>query len=271
MQRLWQAPHNLTHAQPPLTNAALAQAERQLGVRLPPELIALLRQQNGGAIRYQLDGTPQTVLRGIGSRFGALTDLPLEEYRDWVDFSLDALVPLDGDGHWFVCLDYRDNKQRPCVSYIDTECNLQRHIANDFVAYLQLLRLPTDGLWVIKTRHGLAEVADQVQQALEVPLACMDFLNLGRDSYRGKYRNHLIELSPNQVPACVQDDDAGDVQAVGDALALRYPELDASDVLLQLYAPAQQAQVLAELRETRLQVRTLAQVIDTQQGRLFKA
>ena len=33
---------------PPLTDEMVAQAEARLGVRLPPELIELLRIQNGG-------------------------------------------------------------------------------------------------------------------------------------------------------------------------------------------------------------------------------
>ena len=48
-----------------------------------------------------------------------------------MSFELDGLVPFSGDGHWYLCLDYRASEQ-PAVAYIDVECDEQSIIAQDF-------------------------------------------------------------------------------------------------------------------------------------------
>jgi hypothetical protein len=43
---------------PPLTRDAISDAERELGVRLPPDYLSLMRVQDGGSVSDELDGFP---------------------------------------------------------------------------------------------------------------------------------------------------------------------------------------------------------------------
>lgn len=51
---IWRVPAYLPYLQPPLTDEAVATAEKQIGYKLPSEYLNLLRKQNGGYIRFSL-------------------------------------------------------------------------------------------------------------------------------------------------------------------------------------------------------------------------
>ena len=51
---IWQVPAYLPYLQPPLTDEAVAAAEKEIGYKLPSEYLNLLRRQNGGYIRVSL-------------------------------------------------------------------------------------------------------------------------------------------------------------------------------------------------------------------------
>lgn len=55
---IWSVPAYLPYLQPPLTDEAVASAEKELGLQLPIEYLNLLRKQNGGYIRYRNDKSP---------------------------------------------------------------------------------------------------------------------------------------------------------------------------------------------------------------------
>ena len=55
MNKIWRSPKYLPYIQPALTDNALAEAEKQIGHKLPVEYIALFKIQNGGYIRYTLE------------------------------------------------------------------------------------------------------------------------------------------------------------------------------------------------------------------------
>jgi hypothetical protein len=103
----------------PLTDAHVEQAEQLLGVRLPPDLISLLRHQNGGYINEEFEACPTTrptswaadhvavtEIAGIGGSTSALSLLDTPYLNDEWGQPRD-LVLLSGDGHSWIALDYR--------------------------------------------------------------------------------------------------------------------------------------------------------------------
>ncbi len=102
--------------------------EKQLDVRLPGSYIALLRQRNGGKLRLNTFRIPvqkemYTFDRIAGldrSHADSITHLAVLA-REWE--VPEGLVPLDGDGHWWLCLDYRrcGPDGEPAVTHYETE------------------------------------------------------------------------------------------------------------------------------------------------------
>ncbi|UZJ64619.1 SMI1/KNR4 family protein [Sphingobacterium sp. KU25419] len=111
LKNIWSVPKYLPYVQPELTPELLEQAQKQIGYKLPEKLVEILKIQNGGYIRYKIAETPQEQIMGIGPFFPSLTDFDWAESQQYVSFELDGLVPLDGDGHWYICLDYRSIKK----------------------------------------------------------------------------------------------------------------------------------------------------------------
>src|SRR5688572_29754857 len=105
IKTLWQIPKYLPYVQPSLTGEILANAEKKIGYKLPKEYIDILKIQNGGYIRFTLKETPNDQIYGIGPFFPSLTEYDWTDYEGAVGFELPGLVPFDGDGHWYLCLD----------------------------------------------------------------------------------------------------------------------------------------------------------------------
>lgn len=126
----------------------VAEAERQLEVKLPTEYLALLRVQNGGYTRgfgypmsratiWAADHVP------LGDLFGIVTDpehqtalnILKTEYmtREW------GLPPrqvlLTGDGHWWITLDYRAGEM-PSVAWLAVDHDQDFQVAPTFAAFL---------------------------------------------------------------------------------------------------------------------------------------
>ena len=132
---------------PPLTDAVIAVAERQLGVRLPPRYVELLRIQNGGYTKDELacplvEGATRIedcitlrelngIVPGADAASGGVHNILLTEYmtREW------GLPPrqvlLAGDGHTWVSLDYRDGDE-PSVVWLDAEMGREEFVAETF-------------------------------------------------------------------------------------------------------------------------------------------
>jgi hypothetical protein len=180
--RLWAAPAFLPYVQPALTDAALREAERSLGVKLPAEYVALLRQQNGGYIRGEWGVS--RILRGIGPQYPSLTETSAwwkpgkdsekdseddsESGDEWAPRQPKLLIPFDGDGHWDICLDYRERGPRasPSITSVSGEIESEEPVAPSFIDFLARLEDPfVDYLRV----YGDAEpskLARQVSKAL---------------------------------------------------------------------------------------------------------
>lgn len=123
-------------------------AESTLGVRLPESYAALLKQRNGGRLRLNAFPTRRRpkgsslavytfdriagVDRDHDESITALTELAR---REWA--VPEGLFPIDGDGHWWLCFDYRrcGPAGEPSITHYDTEGDGGSsgcHVANSF-------------------------------------------------------------------------------------------------------------------------------------------
>jgi hypothetical protein len=134
---------------PPLTADMVRHAETLLGVRLPPEYLALLKQRNGGYFEevyafptrpnsWSSEGlVPFTDLNGIGvpaEEPGGLNILD----RDYLaeEWGLPPKqVLLTGEGHWWITLDYRRGPV-PQVSWIAGDAGEDFVLADSFADFL---------------------------------------------------------------------------------------------------------------------------------------
>jgi hypothetical protein len=132
---IWSVPAYLDYVHPPVTHAAIARAQEQLGVRLPAAYLAVLRQQNGGMLRLTWPGTVSETLYGIGDAWPSVTT---------AQAPAPGLVCFDGDGHWFLCMDYRQTgaDQEPEVTLLEPEAGVDRVLAPDFGSFVEGLREP---------------------------------------------------------------------------------------------------------------------------------
>jgi hypothetical protein len=136
---------------PPLTDEALRAAEAELGVTLPEAYVELLRVRNGGSVADAFTRFPMSVptswapdhvslehMRGIGEG-GIVESLWLNE--TWENPS--ELVLLDGDGHWWIALDYRAGSE-PAVTWYDNEIGEDIRLADDFRSFVERLEPEPD-------------------------------------------------------------------------------------------------------------------------------
>jgi hypothetical protein len=137
--------------QPPLTEEMIRDAERELDVQLPADLLDVLRIQNGGVVAdgcnafptaeptsWSSDHVPFDELMGIG-RTENLTSLLDTPYLvgEWEMPS--PLVLLSGDGHYWIALDYREcgRQGTPAVTWFDTELGTELALACDFRSFVE--------------------------------------------------------------------------------------------------------------------------------------
>ena len=200
-QTIWKVPAYLPYIQPALTDEAVAQAENQIGHNLPTELLDLLKVQNGGYIRYSHPDLPQEKIAGIGPHFPSLTRFDWDNAREYVSYSLDGLVPIDGDGHWHVCLDYRGGGL-PSVTFADVECDEEAGIAESFEDYLSQLRVRIDDELVLEGAD-LEVVAEVLSASLGVAFGATETRAHGYAVKSAHVQNpgslESIWLSPNLV------------------------------------------------------------------------
>jgi hypothetical protein len=236
-QNIWSAPAYLPYLQPPLTNEMVAIAERKLGFRLPQEYLDLLRVQNGGYIRYSLPDCVHDVIAGIGPNFPSITAFTWDDYdyAESLSFSLDGLVPLDGDGHWHLCLDYRQIPEAPAVTYIDTESDFEERVAATFGKYLSLLKLDVEDEVVLLSVSDLKSVIANLSDRLKIKPLPPDMNQHGYPIYgasNGSRKDpQYVWASPNKVPrGFVRKDDPRyeELRNLLPGETLRFPELPES-------------------------------------------
>jgi hypothetical protein len=149
---------------PPLTDALVSDAERILQVRLPDSYVALMRECNGGyVIRDAFPVTEPTswapdhigvaTIFGIAAAGGDETDDPpgmgkgilVTPYmlREW---NLPkGIVLIDGDGHRWIALDYRECGPTgiPSVVWLNPDADEDIQLAPTFEDFVSGL-VPSD-------------------------------------------------------------------------------------------------------------------------------
>jgi hypothetical protein len=129
---------------PPLTANMIATAEAILNVKLPTLLIDMLKIQNGGYTKgFAYPMTVKTTWAEnhipLSELFGIVTNSATETGQNILDTPYmikewglpDKQVLLNGDGHWWITLDYRKS-EIPSVRWIDMECDQDIHVADNF-------------------------------------------------------------------------------------------------------------------------------------------
>ena len=133
---------------PPLTDETMSLAENELGVRLPTELIELLKLQNGGytkgfafpttcATSWATDHVPLHELFGIVVAKLVVPDSNIMQSNYLIEEwgMPEKQVLLCCDGHLFITLDNRKGPH-PSVAWIDTEMDVDVQLAESFATFL---------------------------------------------------------------------------------------------------------------------------------------
>jgi hypothetical protein len=145
----------------PATAEEFARTEAVLGVKLPVELLAVLRVRNGGQLRLtSLKLTPEgrkkygrkrysfTRLAGVHpTDSDGLTQQTALAREEWE--LPEGLIPLGGDGHTWCCLDYRARGPtgEPSVTHVDLEGEQEFALAPTFAEFISKLFRDPDS-WV---------------------------------------------------------------------------------------------------------------------------
>ncbi|MCY7813230.1 SMI1/KNR4 family protein [Bacillus spizizenii] len=124
----------------------IKKVEKKLNLTLPQQYKKLIIQQNGGLINFNAFPTNQETscaddhievdhIRGIEKDLGILES----EYliKEWG--LPQKLLLIQGDGHNWVALDYRQTNENPPVHYFDLELNNDFKIADSFDEFLSKL------------------------------------------------------------------------------------------------------------------------------------
>lgn len=137
---LFRAAHEtVTH--PTLTDEMVRHAESLLGVKLPQTYLEALRMMNGGYLRYDCivhGGKPIEVrtIIGIGHSDNGLGNGGILDNQYFIDeWQLPGgLVLIDGDGHTWTALDYRQGRcnVEPPVIWIETDGGEELLLAPNF-------------------------------------------------------------------------------------------------------------------------------------------
>lgn len=134
-----------------LTEEDIKEAEKEFNVNFPKEYIELLKIKNGGYLKYQAlpvnfknswadDHVPLQYLYGIKKNKGIFTSKAL--LKEW-GIRENNFITLSGDGHTWIVLDYRNNKEEPEITYIDIEANIISVIFKTFKEMIENLYEPT--------------------------------------------------------------------------------------------------------------------------------
>jgi SMI1-KNR4 cell-wall len=235
---IWDVPAYLPYVHETVSAQIVKDAENKLEVSLPRSYVKLLSEQNGGYVRLVLPDSTHSMIWGIGPRFPSITETHNVELKKWarrkrrIGQKALALVPFDGDGHWYLCFDYRTGAAEPQVTFIDLETEEENVVAVTFDAFLSLLQLSISsnamgivGHWTVSSvAHALggalgASFDDQGSYAHGYPVL--------RCSLGDKQNSEWCWISPNEVPrGFVREDDERFKELSGrmSGLARRFPE-----------------------------------------------
>ena len=264
---IWRVPAYLPYLQPPLTDNAVASAEKQIGYRLPAEFMNLLKKQNGGYIRFSLPEMVHDSIAGIGPHFPSLTGFNWDESQEYVSYSLNGLVPFDGDGHWHLCLDYRQSSGAPSVTHADIECDRESRIADSFADYLAMLKIDVGDQYVVEGVFDIEKVKADLSSSLKTVFDPPDTWAHGYPTHRARLETkdnpEWIWISPNTVPrGFVRSDDPryAELKDLMPGSASRFPEAPAGSYMLDATDGAR-SKVIEACARSRMVVRPLREYV----------
>lgn len=236
---IWKVPAYLPFLQPPLTDAAVEAAELKIGHKLPNAYLELLRKQNGGYIRFTLPESVHNSIAGIGPYFPSLTEFDWEGWESAVSFPLQGLVPFDGDGHWYLCFDYRDDPCIPSITHADIEGNEETAVASSFAEYLGLLKLDIEDEYVLEGVSDVDKLIAFLGSSLKVGFDPPNMLMHGYPVYVARSQTgsmpQWVVVSPNSVPrGFVRPNDPrySELEDLMPGHALRFPEAPADSYIV---------------------------------------
>jgi len=264
LKNIWQRPIYLPYLQPDLTNELVQEAESIIGYKLPASYIELLKTQNGGYIRYKLNLYPHNSIFGIGPHYPSITKLDWTDLKEYVSFELEGLVPFDGDGHWYLCFDFRKNSSEPQITYIDTESDSEEVIAENFPSYLSQLKFETDGEFVIQTNEPIDIVVEKIAKTLMIEFEEPDYYAHGYPQYRSSYKGEWIWVNPNNVPKGFirEDEDRYDeLKHLMNVEASRFPEMPITHLLISFSSDEIREELIKKLKQNSFVLTPLQELI----------
>lgn len=232
-ETIWKRPAYLPYVHAPLTDEAIRKAEKILGCALPTAFLDILRVQNGGPIRFRIPESVGDLIAGVGNFFPSITTFDLKDCQAYVGFSLDGLVPFDGDGHWYLCLDFRHNDKNPSVSHIDVECNGEYTIADTFSGFLNLMELDIDGELLIQNATNMHDTRVRLETLFRSPFE-QKVSNLGVPYLKcqpGNKWDQCFWITGNKVAHGYSGDDPSNFQFEGETLL--FPELSPDAIIFE--------------------------------------
>jgi hypothetical protein len=236
-ERVWGVPAFLDYVHPPPAPAVVDDAERQLGVKLPQSYLALLRVQNGGYTEVKLASSVQSMIWGIGTKFPSITEGSIKSRTSafkgetWLPDGADRLVPFDGDGHWYLCFDFRrvGRHAEAEITFVDLEHGIEERVAINFSDFLKKLvrdfgPYPIVGL----ERTSPEEATRTLQRELGLSFGDPDPFAHGYPTQTAKFRDgnppEWIWVTPNTVPRGFSRSHKRGIQTTAET-TLRFPQL----------------------------------------------
>lgn len=242
----WKVPAARDLVHEALTSEAVHEAEARLGVTLPAPYLALLRSQNGGALRATWPASYASALWGIGATAPSITHAQARwgprprTPGAWAPRDAALLIPFDAGDVWDMCFDYRRRGPHgePSITLVDSECGEEEPVAASFAAYLAGL---VDGL-ASSFRLASGLTAEELARTLARQLgAAAPHVDPGHASGIASWRVALrgdhqwCWVSPNRVPAWFRRGADGRT-TFSDERALQLPEDPACTLLVSCTA-----------------------------------
>ena len=142
VDRLWEHEPLDEYELEELTEDIIIKAERSLNIILPDFYVELMRIQNGGRLFKNSIEIAKKILivdhlLGIGSRKNEGILITPYMVKEWG--LPNDIVLISGDGHSWFFLEYRQKKEDPCVSFLDTEENIAIIVASNFKEFIDKL------------------------------------------------------------------------------------------------------------------------------------
>ncbi len=149
----------------PVSDTAIRQVEKELGVSLPESYLALLKEHNGGYLEYPYfyigdNKERHGMIHMDGIDFEGASILSSKSFIDELGLP-NNLILLEGDYHSWIALDYGDKVSNPSVVYFYEDYSEKEmkwgsiEIAPSFDIFLtKLFRGSTIDPKKLKTNYG---------------------------------------------------------------------------------------------------------------------